>query len=148
MTKHPDWQYRLQRFLVGWQSAPFCYGQCDCCLFVAHALLAMTGTDLGARFRGRYRTHAEALAVCEEHAGSRSVAALVESIFREHGLAEIPALCAQRGDVVLIRRSGSDYSLGIVALNGREILGVGEQGFLRIPLERGSRAWRVKETNK
>jgi hypothetical protein len=142
LTRHPDWQSRLHQFLLGSLSSRFAYGKLDCCLFVADAVEAMTGTDIAAQFRGRYSSSAEAVDLCEAYSGRRSVKSLVGKALSEQGLPEIPVTRAQRGDVVLVRRS-KDYSLGVIGLSGKEIVAASAQAYLRLPLVLAVRAWRV-----
>jgi hypothetical protein len=49
---------------------------------------------------------------------------------------------AQRGDIVLVQR-GKSHSLGVVGLNGREVVAAAEDAFLRLPLNLAICAWRV-----
>jgi hypothetical protein len=142
LSRKPDWQTQLQQFLLRSLSARFAYGQLDCCLFVADAVLAMTGTDIAATFRGRYHSREEALALCESYGGKRSVRSLVSKALAEQELAEIPVTRAQRGDIVLVRRS-KDWSLGFIGLSGQEIMAAAEEAYLRLPLPLAVRAWRV-----
>ena len=140
--RYHDWDARLHRFFIGQQDAKFKYGRMDCCLFVADAVLVMTGTDLAAPFRGKYASHKQALELVKQYAGKASVQAVTEKLMLENGIKELPAALAQRGDVVLVARS-RDYSLGLISLNGREIWAVGSQGCLRLPLNRAVRSWRI-----
>lgn len=50
------WQSRLTAWLATVSRTPFAPGQHDCALFAAGAIEAMTGCDLAADWRGRYRT--------------------------------------------------------------------------------------------
>jgi uncharacterized protein DUF6950 len=102
----------------------------------------MTGADVAERFRRRYTTRKEALEAVKEYTGKASVRAIVEALFREHGMREVPVLCGQRGDAVLVKR-GRDYSLGLIALDGKEIIALAKDSLLRWPLSRAVRAWRV-----
>jgi uncharacterized protein DUF6950 len=102
----------------------------------------MTGADVAERFRGRYRSRKEALESVKEYTGKASVRSIAETLFRKYGMCEVRVLCAQRGDAVLVRR-GHDYSLGLMALDGKAIVGLAKQGLLRWPLDRAVRAWRV-----
>lgn len=56
MTRLPDWRHRLAAWLAQTARAPFEPGRHDCALFASGAVLAMTGVDLAADWRGRYRT--------------------------------------------------------------------------------------------
>ncbi len=142
LTRRADWATRLHNFLSERGADRFAYGRVDCCLWVADAVLGMTGIDPAAPLRGRYRSLREARVLMREYAGRPSVAAVVAAITAEHKMPEIPPLTAQRGDVVLVSRS-RDYSLGLLDLNGRDILSVGRDGLLRLSLSRAARAWRV-----
>lgn len=138
LIRKPDWDSRLDHFLLACAHVPFRFGQFDCCLFVAGCVYAMTETDLAARYRGQYHSRSEALALAKRHSGS-----LRE--FLGYALADLPQIpvpCAQRGDIVLVRRS-RDVSLGIVSLDGRTILAAAKEGFLRLSRNLGVRAWRV-----
>lgn len=56
IERHRDWPARLRLWLAGIARTPFQPGTHDCALFAAGAVEAMTGTDLAAGWRGRYRT--------------------------------------------------------------------------------------------
>lgn len=140
LVRKPDWPARLDSFFGSRLARPFAYGENDCCLFVADAIEAMIGRDLAAAFRGRYASRKEAIDLARETTGRASVRAIAALALGE--LPAVPVLCAQRGDVLAVRR-GRDVSLGILALNGKEIFGVAERGFLRLPLSLACAAWRV-----
>ena len=59
-----------------------------------------------------------------------------------YGIPFIPTLRAQRGDVVL-RISALGPTLGIVGMNGREMLIPGYKGLKGIPLKMCQKAWRI-----
>lgn len=144
LTRVPKWPAALDAFLLANAAREFQYGDWDCCLFVADAIQAMTGTDIAAKFRGEYESRKEALQVGEEFCGAASIKAIVESVTAEYGMEPIPMNLARRGDMVAIsRQNGRDLSLGIVSLTGRDILIAGKVGWGPIHIERGARAWRV-----
>lgn len=142
LTRLPCWQCSLARFLIDNQNRPFAYGSFDCGLFVSDAILAMTGADLAAPFRGKYTSRAELLPLIRQYAGARSLRALAERITSDYQMPEVPILRAQRGDLVLLKRA-RDYSLGLVDLNGRDIVVAFAHELRRLPIARASRAWRV-----
>jgi hypothetical protein len=142
LSRYPDWPTRLDQFLYSHSGIDFEYGRWDCCLFVADAIVAMTGADVAERFRGTYGSRKEALRAVKQYTGQASIKAVAETLFRKHGMREVPVLCAQRGDAVLVSR-GKDHSLGLIALNGKEIVAVSKDSLLRWPLDRAVRAWRV-----
>lgn len=56
MTRAPGWRSRLSAYVAQVSRDPFAFGQNDCALFAAGAVLAMTGSDYAAPYRGRYTT--------------------------------------------------------------------------------------------
>lgn len=142
MQRFPDWASRLEVFLHAQQRRQFHYGEWDCCLFVCDGIRAMTGTDPAAHFRGHYGSAKGAIAMMREMYGLRSVGDLVSAVAAEHGMVEVPVARARRGDVVLVKRP-RDFSLGLLALNGGQILGPQKVGLGAVPRFAGSRAWNV-----
>jgi len=141
MQRFVNWAARLEVFLHANASRPFVYGQFDCCLFVSDAVQAMTGVDPAAGLRG-YDSAKSARLVMRECCGARSVAAFVACVAERCGMSEVSARFARRGDVVLVKRP-RDYSLGLVALDGRSLVVAGAGRLVLVPLELGIRAWRV-----
>lgn len=142
LVRLPNWHAHLDYFLVANRDRQFGYGQFDCCLFVCDAIQAITGTDPAAPFRDRYSSLKGARREMKEYCGSPSVANVVALVASRHGMPEIPPLCAGRGDIVLITRPPG-FSLGLVALNGREIVVTAQSGLELISLSLAVRAWRV-----
>jgi hypothetical protein len=56
LVRRPDWRSRLDQYLAACARRKFDAGRHDCALFAAGAVEAVTGTDLAAEYRGRYRT--------------------------------------------------------------------------------------------
>lgn len=135
LRRLPCWQCCLSRFLAENSCRPFAYGSFDCGLFVADAIQAMTGTDVAARFRGTYSSFKQV----RKHGSVRQIA---EQVAAEFGMAEVPLLRAQRGDMALIQRP-RDYSLGLVDLGGMHLAVAVKTGIVRIPLSAAWRAWRI-----
>jgi hypothetical protein len=102
----------------------------------------MTGVALGRWFTGRYRTKRESLALMKEYCGKPSLFLFISKLMAEHGLASVPALSAQRGDLVLVPQNRDSF-VGILDLNGRDVLSVGEHGTRRVPVNIKCRAWRI-----
>jgi len=59
----------LADFLKGASGRPFVWGECDCCLFAADWVLARTGQDPAAGWRGRYDTKARASQIAHRAGG-------------------------------------------------------------------------------
>jgi hypothetical protein len=142
MQRRSDWQRVLDEFLRANQNRPFEYGKWDCCLFVCDAIAAMTGVDLATAYRGKYSTRTGALHSIGERLGTASILAVAENAAAAHHMPEVPVLHAHRGDMVLVAR-GRDYSLGLVALNGRDVIVTSKRGLWRLPLSHAVRAWQV-----
>jgi hypothetical protein len=148
MERKNFWDTReLERFLLARAPMPFKWGSNDCALFVADAVLAMTGVDIAADFRG-YVDEPGAFqairAVIDAPAGSRvTVEHAVIYCAHKYGFAELEApLYAQRGDICTLEESGR-IILALVHPNGREIVTAGELEAKRFPITQIRRAWHV-----
>ncbi len=133
-VRQPDWEQALADYLAAHGAAVFTWGTCDCAMFAAGAVAAMTGTDPAADIRGRYKSQAGA-ARAIKHAGFANLSEWVSAKFQE-----VPPAWAYRGDLVM-----ASGSLGIC--NGPAALFVGEEnglaGLVSTPLQEWERAWRV-----
>lgn len=132
--RRADWEQCLADYLGGMRGAVFSWGQCDCALFAAGAVAAMTGTDPAAGVRGRYKSSRGAARVLHRD-GAASLADWVGARFQPIGTG-----FARRGDLVM-----AGGSLGICL--GREAVFVGaedaREGLVRLPLREWEHAWRV-----
>lgn len=142
LTRFPDWTSRLESFLRESADRKFKYGQMDCGLFVADAILSMTGTDIAEPYRNRYSSRAEALSLASEIADAKSIEAIATERSAAHGMTEVPFLRANRGDMILLRRP-RDFSLGILGLDGRGVLIAAAIGWGVAKSPVPVRAWRV-----
>lgn len=138
MQRYPDWQSRLDRFLVANRARAFVWGSWDCCLWVASAIEAMTGVDIADAFRGKYTDQATANAVCQTACGSAALADMAAYVAKEHALAEVSPLHAQRGDMILT----TGATLGLVGLNSM-LWVLAEAGLQMVDYRHIQRAWRV-----
>jgi hypothetical protein len=95
MERYPDWPQRLAAAIAGKRSIPHTWGENDCALCAADLVLAQTGQDFAAGFRGLYRDEDGANAVLAE-LGIERLDGLVDALLpRREGR-------PQRGDVSLI----------------------------------------------
>lgn len=142
MARFPDWHGRLSDHIQGARGKRFAWGEHDCALWAFGAIQAMTGLDLGARFRGKYKSEAGAARLMRRFAGG-GLLELAEKLAEEFGFAvwDTP-LKAQRGDLVLVPTERGP-ALGIVALHGICVWCVGRKGLATLPLASCLRAWRV-----
>lgn len=128
------WQNRLTAYLAASATAPFRPGTLDCATFAAGAVEAMTGVDLAAEWRGRYRTLEAGRAMLAE-AGFADQVDLVASL-----LPDVPPAMAHAGDVAVVEEAGVP-ALGIV--QGEMIYVVTPAGFGLVPRDRMVRAFSV-----
>ena len=92
--RHPDWQIRIITTIQAASERPFCWGENDCCLFVADVCLAACDKDPAAEYRGRYRTKIGAKRVLAKTHGD--IPAALDAMFER-----IPVAMAQRGDALV-----------------------------------------------
>lgn len=145
-VKLSNWVTRLDEYVTAAASMPFSYDRAmglDCCTFTFGAIHAQTGVAIGEPFGGSYSTQREALTAMRNYCGKASLGLFISKLMKEHGFDPlISPLYAQRGDAVLAPNGGWHF-LGVLDLNGRDILSVGEHGVRRVPLSITCRAWRI-----
>jgi len=129
-----DWEQALADYLAGHGGAVFAWGKCDCAMFAAGAVEAMTGINPAADVRGKYKSQAGAGRAIKQ-AGFADLGEWVSAKFDE-----VPPAFAQRGDIVM-----AEGSLGIC--NGALAWFVGEEsgeaGLVSRPMMEWERVWRV-----
>lgn len=142
-TNH--WATReFHHFLLQRTNSKFAWGENDCCLFAADAIKAFTGTDIAADFRGKYNDQPTALAAIRNITGGHTIADAAAWVAKKHGLEERKyPLMAQRGDLVLVKNGDGDLIAGVVHLNGRHVVSVGEDGMKRLSITAAQRAWKI-----
>ena len=141
LTRTPDWPEKLADYIHKNLRTPFKWGSFDCCLFACGAVLAITGTDLAADFRGQYNDLKSAYAAVKNYAGG-GIAELVDKNTKEHGMVEVPVAFASRGDIVLVTQAGGD-TIGIVGMDGIDAMCVGELALTRVPRKQWIKVWKV-----
>lgn len=134
LTRVESWPQVLADFIAA-ADRPFVWGEWDCCLMAADCVYAMTGVDVAAEFRGRYKTARGALRVMH---GSLAVTA--QRVAQAHCLPETNPALAQRGDICLVATSLGD-ALGICV--GAKIACTGPDGLVMLPLTAARSAWRT-----
>jgi uncharacterized protein DUF6950 len=141
VNRNPLWNTLLAEFIQSRLLSPFVWGENDCCLFACDAVLAMTGTDLAANFRGKYNTQISAYKLVKSYAGG-GLAEFADKIATENNISEVALNFATAGDVVLVAGDQGD-TLGFVELNGREVLATGPQGLMRVEKTNWKKAWKI-----
>ncbi|WP_321289229.1 DUF6950 family protein [Alcaligenes phenolicus] len=122
MKRRPDWPEKLATFIETRRERVFSWGEQDCALLAADAVLEMTGVDLASGLRG-YKSARDAAARIEKAGGMRG---FVASLPQKH-----PGL-AQRGDLVLVDLEGRE-TFGVVVGNGYWC-GPGQDGLVFRPM--------------
>ena len=110
----------------------FEWGRNDCVLFGADAVLAQTGTDHAAAWRGTYATSEEAYALLDSLGGLEVLGALA-------GVSCAP-LTAQRGDIGLCVVDDREH---LAVCCGPNWLAPGPRGLVALPITVARLAWRV-----
>lgn len=136
--RYDDWPTRLHAYVESMQDREFAYGDFDCGLFAAGCIQAMTGEDLAAELRG-YKSRREAIEAMRRMCGSASICKLGDAIASRRGLAEVPVLMAQRGDLTIVK----GRRFGIVTLSGTEIYVPAKWGIMRFPLMDATKVYRI-----
>ncbi|AZV00293.1 DUF6950 family protein [Paracoccus kondratievae] len=137
LTRLPDWRARFAAEMDRQRRDPFAWGSQDCALgLAAGAVEAITGQDVAARWRGRYRSPSGARRALHK-AGFTSLADLVASL-----LPEIAPAFANVGDIGLIEADGPlRQALCVVDASGLIVLT--EAGHGRRPRHDMIRAFKV-----
>jgi hypothetical protein len=133
--RHRDWSIRLNKYIEEHFDTPFEWGEFDCCLFAADAVMAMTDIDFAEEFRGHYATAIGAKRILRK-TGKGSIKQTVESKFGPMK----SRLSAGRGDIVLINTSWGE-ALGIVAAG--KIWAPSENGLTTMSMQCALGCWRV-----
>lgn len=136
LKRRKDWRPRLDAYLESIEGKPFKWGELDCALFAADAIMAMTDVDLAAEFRGSYSDEVGAGAAITA-AGFDGYEALAESL--------LPAPTDENpigiGDVAVVDMPGFGSCLAIVG--GAHLTAMTLRGKGSLPLARATRFFKV-----
>lgn len=99
MTRHPDWEDRLNAVVAKHQAMPGEWGKSDCWALTMDAIEAVQGKRILSKL-SRYKSEAAGYRVFAK-AGFKTVEEALASV-----LEPVPVLMAQRGDVGVIERDG------------------------------------------
>ncbi len=134
MRKH-DWAERLANYLAANMHTSFVWGEFDCCLFAANAIIETHGVDFAAPFRGHYSTATGSVRALKKY-GQGDIESTLNAIFGPIK----PRLKANRGDVALIH-TPSGKALGIVF--GGAVYAATENGLTNLPMKSVIGSWEV-----
>lgn len=140
MTRRSTWEADLSAYIASVRGDRFEWGRLDCGLFFAGAVMAMTGEDPGAPFRGKYSTDLGAAKVLKRF-GAGDLKSTLDRLFPA-----CPVGRLQRGDGVwngeAVGVCMGDYALFVgraETIDGDEI----SEGLIRIPRAEWVGGWRV-----
>jgi hypothetical protein len=131
IARLPDWRTRLSALIEERRRTP----AADCGLFVADAVLAMTGVDLVKTYRGRYGSVAQGVALL----AADGYADVCDFIGRH--FAEIHPSRARAGDIMAFPSDGTGWALGIV--NGERVTVLRGSGLGTVSRDLAARAFEV-----
>lgn len=132
-----NWPELLNSYIAEQETAPFVWGEHDCCLFVCNVIQLLTGIDPAKDYRNRYKTKAGATRLLAKAGG---LEALAVAVCADMEFVEIGVNFCQRGDLVLMD-CAEEQALGICL--GANAAFVTLTGFTYYPLSKCCRAWRV-----
>ncbi len=102
--RHSNWPSLMFAAIDEARERPFVWGESDCCLFAADVVLAMTGEDYAAPYRGKYNSARGSLIALKKY-GAGTIEGSLDLIFPRRR-------CPRRGDVVIVTLDDSP-ALGI-----------------------------------
>ena len=144
LLRKDNWPELLAEFISNRMDKPFIWGENDCGLFACDAVLLMTGLDLAEKARGKYANSDAAAAITSKYDViiTSNLEEYAEAVAESYLLPSVPILMARRGDIALYL-SILGPTLGIVAMNGKEVLIPGPEGLRGVPLASCKKAWRI-----
>ena len=131
MQRVPDWEPRLAAYFDTCAATPFAYGHHDCCLFGAGAIQALTGTDAGQAWRGKYSTEAGAARLLKRRGFER-----IDGPFTQLLGPPLGPLMAARGDIV-----SDGVNIGVMWAGGAWFLA--DDGLSLQPVSMLRHCWKV-----
>jgi len=149
LRRTPGWELRFSELLTTAQRTPFQYGSFDCCLFPGDALFALSGEDLSAAFRGRYRERRGAWDMLKQLAADGPadgplVARALAGLAQKHGVPSRRPRFERDGDVVIVDAPVRDMeqpAAGVVA--GAFVMIPGTVGTVPVPRANIRLAWGI-----
>ena len=132
IARLPGWVEAMNAAIAAAETRPFDWQGWCCADFTADIVLAMTGVDALADYRGKFEDEASAWAALAARDGS--LRAACSRIFGNSR----PAAFAQRGDVVLLR---GGKGLGVCVGRAAAFASDDGNGLVRLPMTRCSRSF-------
>lgn len=137
MERYPDWPVRLNQYILAVHDREFKYGEHDCCLFLAGEVIAITGEDPMAEYRGHY----DSLESGERLVREIGAGTVLKTLYKKFGR-PLPGAMGRKGDIAWYKDDDHpDGAVGLVL--GRQAMFIGENGYVLIRLSRIKYIFRV-----
>lgn len=134
MIRLSTWEADLSAYIASVRNLPFVYGKHDCGLFAAGAVVAMTGEDPAAEFRGKYSSEI-GIAKALKKIGAGDLETTLDTMFETR-----PVGLLRRGDLAWNGDSVGVCMGGYALFVGQE----GErEGLIRVERSDWLKGWRV-----
>jgi len=134
LERRSDWVRRLVLVLSAARARPFGYGDHDCALFWADAVLAVTGVDPASTWRGRYASRKSGQKLLQR-AGARSPEDLARRLF------PLRTGRVQPGDLAVLDGAPGAHTGGVV--QGALVYVLTPEGLGLVGLDRALRVYGV-----
>lgn len=131
-----NWPQKLNEFIEARRATPFEWGKNDCSLFVADAIMAMTGIDVAKELRGKYSTEIGAYKIISEYGEIEDV---VEALGCPIKLFKSSVATLARGDIALVVLEGNKRAIGINL--GRNVAFTGKNGLEFVSIRQCVKGW-------
>lgn len=130
MKRLNDWPTQLANFLLEKQKQPFEWGNNDCCLFAADAILSMGGQDVAKDVRGRYKTAIGAHRIMKKLGAGSLVELLTQRLGQPDGV-------ITRGSIIVVDSNGEQ----VAGVFYQKPWALTERGLQSMPLESVVQSW-------
>ncbi len=147
MNRYDDWPGRLEAYMNKALREKFDWRTFNCAIFCCGCIESMTGVNPSDDFfKDKYETPEQAYKLIKKFCDNSQAGLLhlCKKMADTHGMKKVDPAFAQRGSVVLfdIGQSKKEYALGVIALNGRQIMAVRvDEGLVFLPLSLAEFAW-------
>ena len=141
-TREKNWEHLLDEAINRGHTTRFEWGKHDCALFVADAVLLLTGDDYAEPFRNKYTNQRGAYKILKKLTGADDWRDGLAQWMGMTGLEAIEPEYAQRGDVVLANTDDGP-ALAVVGNPGTMAYAAAPKGLSEFPVVLAERGWRV-----
>lgn len=141
------WEQRLADYIASIEEAHFQYGTLDCTIFASDCVKAMTGVDIIGADRGKYHDLETLREYMFTNYGTKDHVLCIINRLRDLGIHQVNPSFAKRGDAVILSQLKENeiiYILGIIHLNGVDVMAMQQDGLGLYPRQMIKRAWSIE----